>query len=272
MSKSKNNRLSVNKNLILFTVSIIAFLVIIFDLFVDNSEGIKLSEVYVSLAAFIMLISTAILQNIDLDMQREELELTRKEMKDQTKEFEESNKQSKFFELLKSKEEIYMKIDSQHISSFINIYKNKLEKNIIKKLVEIERLQELIPKIEYYLNSKYDLLEFNEPSVASKYKLTNSEVDEVREIIFDVLTAERKEVFNEISIPKDLSKLYKFNSIIETMYVSKSLFGLKESAKKHLNGLEPVNLNYSEIYKKLKTEEEKFLYKVMDLKFEIEDL
>ena len=63
---------------------------------VNKDKDTYISEGYVSLAAFIMLIVTAILQNIDLNMQREELELSRKEMEAQTKEFSNNNIQSKF--------------------------------------------------------------------------------------------------------------------------------------------------------------------------------
>ncbi|MGX5789864.1 hypothetical protein [Staphylococcus equorum] len=86
-----------NKNVFLIICFIISLLILAFDLFFDNKGEFKLSEVYVSLAAFVMLIGTAILQNIELSMQREDLELTRKEMKEQTKEFEQNNKQAKFF-------------------------------------------------------------------------------------------------------------------------------------------------------------------------------
>lgn len=77
-----------------------------------NKGEMILDESIVSAGAFIMLIFATVLQLLELGAQREELKLTRAEMKKQSKEFNIANdltsstlNQTRFFELLKMKEE-----------------------------------------------------------------------------------------------------------------------------------------------------------------------
>lgn len=259
------------KNRIILVCSVISIVVILFDLFIDNKNGFKLSEVYVSLAAFIMLIGTAILQNIELSMQREDLELTRKEMKEQTKEFEENNKQTKFFELLKIKEDIYMNIDSSLLNDFIREYKRNLLDELENRLSSNERLNELTSGFLNDINKyRYDLSLYRE-KIAAEYNLNTNELYEVKSILQEAFNYAVDDAFVEITIPNEIKKLQQFNNILEKMYVDKTIFSqLKKFKIDFFNGL-PQDMNFSEIYKQLKTSEETELYKILNRDINIED-
>lgn len=257
------------KNIVVILTLSIAISVIIFDLFVDNEKGIKLSEVYVSLAAFVMLIGTSILQNIELSLQREDLNLTRKEMKMQTKEFEENNMQSKFFELLKSKEEIYMGIDRKDIEKFINTYKNYLFEEFTEKLQKDSDLIEIVPSVKdgYYL---YDIIyNYRDPSITKKLNITEDDYESIDSCIHKVLFEAKESAKNVVTVPKDIEKLYKFKSIIEVMYPNNTMDNMFLTLK---SPLKVQSLNYNQIYKGLLTDDEIKLYKIMDSKYELEDL
>lgn len=260
------------KNRIIFICSAISIVVILIDLFIDNKNGFRLSEVYVSLAAFIMLIGTAILQNIELSMQREDLELTRKEMKEQTKEFEENNKQAKFFELLKIKEDIYMNIDRKFLSDFIREYKHNLMTELEDRLSQNERLNELTTGFYNDINRyRYDL-NFYRENIAEEYNLSEDESKEVGEILQRAFDHAVDDAFSEVTIPKELKKLQQFNEILEKMYVDNSITGGLDNIIFNFNFGRPQDMNFSEIYKKLKTSEEVELYNILNRNIRIKDL
>lgn len=261
-----------NKNVFLIICFVISILILGFDLLFDNKNEFKLSEVYVSLAAFVMLIGTAILQNIELSMQREDLELTRREMKEQTKEFEENNKQAKFFELLKIKEDIYMNIDRDFLSDFIRDYKRNLMNVLEDRLHQNERLDELTSGFLNDINKyKYDLSLYRE-NIAEEYNLSRDESIEFEEILAKEFGRAVGDAFGEVTIPKEVKKLQQFNYILDRMYVDNSIAGGLGNILFNIKFGSPKDMNFSEIYKQLKTSEEVELYKILDRKITIEDL
>lgn len=121
-----------------------------------------LDESVVSLAAFTMLIYTSYLQNKDLKLTRKELEMTREELKgtkeeqaEQKNQMIQSNEmmketivQSRYFELLKIKEQTYSFIDREDeeyhkLSAYIQEYKLTIINKLIKSTEE-EVMNEII--------------------------------------------------------------------------------------------------------------------------------
>lgn len=259
-----------NKNVFLSICFIISILILGFDLFFDNKGEFKLSEVYVSLAAFVMLIGTAILQNIELSMQREDLELTRKEMKEQTKEFEENNKQAKFFELLKIKEDIYMNIDREFLEDFIEKYKEEVYNLWKTYLSQNKKLNIMTLGFDSDFESFGNDLELYRKSISSKYNLNENESRVLNEIFGTTFDKSVEQALKRISIPKEFKKLNQFNYILEEMYVDKLLYETFNSVQLNLFGL--TDMNFNEIYNNLKTSEEEVLYKILNKNFRINDL
>ncbi|MBH4630530.1 hypothetical protein I6B96_13610, partial [Staphylococcus aureus] len=124
---------------------------IVFNL-CKNGETL-LDESVVSLAAFTMLIYTSYLQNKDLKLTRKELEMTREELKG-TKEVQEKQKdqmiksnemmketivQSRYFELLRVKEDTYKLVEDEkgsNLSSYIRKYKLAIINKLIRSTNE----------------------------------------------------------------------------------------------------------------------------------------
>ena len=205
-------------------------------------------EKYVAAAAFALLISTSLMQNIDLninkrslDKQIEELKFTRKELKEQTKEFNETNKYNKesleitqFYEMLTLREEISRNADC-----------HKFNKKVIRGLF----------------------------SNISNGNWKDSEIQKYKE----VFEREYKDIniINEVNIKPESSiiRLYTFNKILENLVNEspdgKSLLfeGFKDISKQFLKSIKHVpskRYKRSDIFEMILTDDEKVMMSLIE--------
>ncbi|SCT22918.1 hypothetical protein [Staphylococcus caeli] len=148
------------------TISLVLVVIgsIVYNVY-KNGETL-LDESVVSLAAFTMLIYTSYLQNKDLQLTRKELEMTREELKG-TKEVQEKQKnqmiksnemmketivQSRYFELLKVKEDTYKMVEEEEYNK-LSMYIQEYKLTIINKLIKSAKEEVMSEIIEDYINN-----------------------------------------------------------------------------------------------------------------------
>lgn len=266
-----------------------------------------LDESVVSLAAFTMLIYTSFLQNKDLKLTRKELELTREEIKgtreeqaEQKNQMIKSNEmmketliQSRYFELLKIKEQTYSVIDMEDKNSSLNVFVREYKlfmKNIVLKSLSSDTKSylsdNLHEKYSHYMPnalSGFDRLLALESGELIKYinELSNGEdiLEEMRKIYIT------KKVTEMLDLSRNQEKLYKTHKTIENLIIyidsdnrpkgfakqfidilSTATNQFLEIAKNSLGADPKVKDEYSlyELYQATMLEEEKKFYRIMD--------
>lgn len=250
---------------------------------IQGPEGFRFPpEQYISAAAFVMLISTAILQNIELSKQREDLALNRRalelqvdelqakrgELASQTKEFEASNDQTRknieqqqFYELLKMKETLYVELSDSsgdrvnRIAKFNNWYLENLESRVKEKALEIwgiESDNRTYPPSYLTFEDVYTSLEPEEKeNLKEELKI---ELEHHKEILLEQL-------------PYSLYKLYSYHLIIENTsrtYGMKAVSeALKEVRKSFTSQAGYDRYNKFDIYNEILTDEETTLFLII---------
>lgn len=259
------------------------------------------TEQYTSVAAFIMLISTAILQNIDLDLQRKDLRLNRRALEDQreemakhTKEFQESNESNqeslelqKFFELLRLKEELYVEV----VKEVGEKEKNKLQvftfRNFHKfRYAALRRLYKDFHSEFKEEENWGDYREYRNVEVINVYaRLSETDKLAFRKSVEQEVT--ELEITDRISQKSEnsLIKLYTYHKLLKDM-VSEGYPGIFNIHKVSQNIVSQVNKTMREIqygsekepktmrqiYDGVLTEDERLLYKILDRNLNVTDL
>lgn len=246
-------------------------------------------EKYISAAAFLMLIATSLLQNIDLNLQREDLKLNRKaleeqreEMEKHTEEFTKTNKNNeeslevqKFFELIRLKEDLYIdiikeknEIDMSAIFEFnhnaIFTIQESAEKLIVEEFREIFNLN---------VNS------YNTDEIIKR--IYNNVDDEGKEKIYELINkaVNETDVFSGYGegVENSLIKLHNYNFLLEkmidegTLGVISSAFASMNTAKNAFNkmteeyyGRPKKPTTIKQIYHGLLTKDEILLYDIIN--------
>ncbi|WP_432724259.1 hypothetical protein [Staphylococcus equorum] len=165
-----------------------------------------------------------------------------------------------------------MNIDREFLSDFIREYKRNLIIKLEDRLIPDERLNELTSGFYNDINRyRYDL-NFYRENITEEYNLSGDESKEVEEILQKAFDHAVDDAFLEVTIPKEVKKLQQFNKILEKMYVDNSITGGIGNILFNFSFGGPQDMNFSEIYKKLKTSEEVELYKILNRKIRIKDL
>ncbi|MCJ0919858.1 hypothetical protein N7L96_01480 [Mammaliicoccus sciuri] len=274
-----------------------------------------LDESVVSLAAFTMLIYTSYLQNKDLKLTRKELEMTREELKG-TKEVQEEQKnqmiqsnemmketiiQSRYFELLKIKEETYSIIDVEDKKSNLNLYITKYRQACIEEIINnlsketklyiSDNLQNETIMIVPNMNKKIDSLKTLTPF---KFKEQIKKVPD-NEFIFEEMEKVylEKEVAKKPTLTRNQEKLFKTHKTIKNLIyylddnnrpkgfwnknrdqILATLNKFSENSRL-ISGANPkVKDEYTlyELYKSTLLEEEEVFYKCVEDKLEFDEL
>ncbi|MGI8152499.1 flagellar biosynthesis chaperone FliJ [Staphylococcus haemolyticus] len=239
------------KKSLLILSSIISIIVIIGGFVVNKDKDTYISESYVSLAAFIMLIVTAILQNIDLNMQREELELSRKEMEAQTKEFSNNNIQSKFFEILKLREEAFINVAYTDIVKYNTSLAQETKANTFSyfknHFFELKCKNKIYDIEEYYLKRFYELYFENPREMHLRYHLNESEKKELDEFMNKSFVYSIDDSIRTLPLKGEINRLIQYDRLIN-----------KILEQENSNNNEEVS--FKSIYNGILTEEERILY------------
>lgn len=253
-------------------------------------------EKYISAAAFSLLITTAFLQNRDLNLNRkalekqiEELQFTRDEQKEQTKEFRETNKYNKenleitqFYEMLTLREELFLNIirdktldiGYRDVAHYYKHEVNQSESNDYNFIEKFNRyvIGEVIIKIKNFSKDTYNIRD-----------LTEVEEQLLKER-FENLTSGNKELLDElkIEVPSILNKLYTYNRILDNLVhessEDKSLLytNIINEMQKNLRNAFKVkpSMRYkrTDLYEMLLTDEEKLLDKIISNQLNIDDI
>lgn len=252
---------------------------------------------YTSFAAFIMLISTAILQNIDLSLQREDLKLNRKALEEQREEMQkhtdefsktnESNKESlemqKFFELIRLKEDLYVEIIKNKNTNNINALEH-FNASAMRK-IKNQAKNELALKFNNF-RGQFGLHHMNDDDIKAYYIKCNDE----NKVIFLNATDKAIKETDIFSNTKDgtensIKKLYKYNELLERM-TDEGTKGwvhqfqgplnistmLVKNSMEYFYGRPKLQTTIKDIYNGLLTEDEILLYRIIDRKLTPEDL
>lgn len=297
------------------TVSLVLVIIgsIVYNLY--KSGETLLDESVVSLAAFTMLIYTSFLQNKDLKLTRKELELTREEIKgtreeqaEQKNQMIKSNEmmketmiQSRYFELLKIKEQTYSIIDMEDKSSSLEVFSREY-KSFMKNIV----LNNLSSDIKNYLSGNlHEKHPYYIPNSLSGFdKILSLEVDKLKNYINEL--SKGKDILEEMrkiyitkkrtempKLSRNQEKLFKTHKTIENLIVyididnrpkgfAKQFIDFMftttkqflETAKLSLGADPKVKEEYSlyELYKSTMLEEEKIFYRILDRKMTFNEL
>lgn len=281
---------------------------IVFNL-CKNGETL-LDESVVSLAAFTMLIYTSYLQNKDLKLTRKELEMTREELKG-TKEVQEKQKdqmiksnemmketivQSRYFELLRVKEDTYKLVEDEkgsNLSSYIRKYKlaiiNKLirstNEDVMNEILEDYLINNNIIKmsVDDYKEGRLNISEYDLNSILKK-RQNRSELNEILKTVFNNI----KPSCN-LELTRNQEKLYKTHKIIVDLikYIDEKNrpkgFNSKVKSINNLDKLKSlldifsdpvVKTDYTlyELYNLMLLKEEKLFYKCVNNELSYEEL
>lgn len=231
---------------------IVAIMIILLG--IPYKDGLRFPpEQYISAAAFVMLISTAILQNISLDKQQEEVALNREslnkqvkaleqqivevklnresiaiqadEMKNHTVAFEESNnntekslEQQQFYEILKLKEQLYLEIIKE-ISNKDGYNKIQRFNSIVMRGLEKFNLT----VIEAYYSDRFFEADVDRNNFDKEqfYKLYNFVEEDLQQKIKESINKNIKDVLTNGSFDKNLErsmiKLHSYHLLIENL-------------------------------------------------------
>lgn len=286
---------------------------IVYNLY-KNGETL-LDESVVSLAAFTMLIYTSYLQNKDLKLTRKELEMTREELKG-TKEVQEEQKnqmihsnemmketiiQSRYFELLKIKEETYSIIDMEDKKSDLKIYITKYRQACLEEIITnlsretklyiSDNLQNETIRIVPNMNEDMDRLKTLTPIKFKEQikKVPNSEdiFEEMEKIHLE------KEDFEKPTLTRNQEKLFKTHKTIKNLiyYLDDNnrpkgfwienrdqilaiLNKFNENSRVMAGANPKVKDEYTlyELYKSTLLEEEEVFYKCVENKLDFDEL
>lgn len=285
-------------NRMLTVLILISVIILILGICLNKEKDTYISDGYVSLSAFIMLIGTAVMQNKDLKIQRKELQNSREaldkqaeEMEKHSKEFVKTNKfnneqlnMSKFFDLLKMKEDLYLEVvnhkEANELNDFIKGFMDDLRLRFNNKIFEdIEMLgymqsiqTEDIPILIEIHNLEDDkFIETEDLTLNDKHNF-----DELFDRIFE-------KCLHDVSlvhpVPERLLKLYTLNKLIKDMYgeninVFNILSKINKSFSQSLNKAFGIRdkTKLIDIYSKLKTKEEIILDKIVNSSLMINDL
>lgn len=290
-------RVLVKKNKILNICIFMAVLCLLFGFCFNKEKDTYISDSYVSLSAFIMLIGTALMQNKDLKLQREELKNSRESLDKQSEELEKhslefaktnqfNNEQlnmSKFFELLKMKEDLYTEVVGQgentlngFTDKFMNNLKSEFEKNL-HRIPECSMYKEIIDNsniaqlIEYYKVSEEDFVEDEDFTLDNK-----NNFDEIFKSNFE---DSLKSVLSITNVPGKLLKLHTLNNLINDMYGEHvNIFNVMSNVTKNIQKAKNKALGIREetdlidIHSKLRTEDEVLLDKIVNQSITIKDI
>ncbi len=279
---------------------------IVFNL-CKNGETL-LDESVVSLAAFTMLIYTSYLQNKDLKLTRKELEMTREELKG-TKEVQEKQKdqmiksnemmketiiQSRYFELLRVKEDTYKLVEDEkafNLSSYIRKYKltiiNKLirstNEDVMNEILEDYIINNIEMSVDDYKEGRLNISEYYLNSILKKRE-NGSELNEILKTVFNNI----KPSCN-LELSRNKEKLYKTHKIIVDLikYIDEKNrpkgFNSKVKSINDLDNLKSlldifsdpvVKTDYTlyELYNLMLLKEEKLFYKCVNNELSYEEL
>ncbi|MEB7404974.1 hypothetical protein NGG04_12815 [Mammaliicoccus sciuri] len=297
------------------TISLVVVVLgsIVYNLF-KNGETL-LDESVVSLAAFTMLIYTSYLQNKDLKLTRKELEMTREELKG-TKEVQEEQKnqmihsnemmketiiQSRYFELLKIKEETYSIIDMEDKKSDLKIYITKYRQAYLEEIITnlsretklyiSDNLQNETIRIVPNMHKDMDRLKTLTPIKFKEQikKVPNSEdiFEEIEKIYLE------KEDFEKPKLTRNQEKLFKTHKTIKNLiyYLDDNnrpkgfwienrdqilaiLNKFNENSRIMAGANPKVKDEYTlyELYKSTLLEEEEVFYKCVENKLDFDEL
>ena len=294
----ENEKVGFYKRIGKWWVLIIGIVLSIIVLFIGvlTIEGFP-TEMYTSFAAFIMLISTAILQNIDLSLQREDLKLNRKALEEQREEMQkhtdefsktnESNKESlemqKFFELIRLKEDLYVEIIKNKNKNNINALEYFNESAIQK--IKNQAKEKLALKFESF-SGQFGISHMDDEELKDYYIQCN---DDNKEVFLNIIDKAIKEtdIFSnrKDGVENSIKKLNKYNELLERM-TDEGTKGLihqfqdtvrqpTELLKKSLenfHGRPKKQTTIKHIYNGLLTEDEILLYKIIDRELTLKEL
>lgn len=251
------------------------------------------TEQYTSVAAFIMLISTAILQNIDLDLQRKDLQLNRRaleeqreEMQKHTEEFAKTNKSNdeslemqKFFELVRLKEDLYIDIIKERNRLGINALEEFNDMAIYNIWANARVL--IANEFRERLNLG-TAISITDDIAVKIYKETD---DEGKERIYELIneSIEETNVFSGYGqgVENSLIKLHNYNSLLERM-IDEGTLGTINSVFSSINtaiepmrrmteslyGRDKLETTIKHVYKGLLTDDEILLYEIIEKRVE----
>lgn len=146
---TKNKASKINYKNIIIGLMILGVLAIPINMYLrinNQSTSTLIDESLISFFAFALLILTALMQNKDLNLQRQELEATKEEIKksakaqiEQKDELEKSNKlviqnikQAQFYELLRMKDNIFSKLEIENFNDINSGLLYKIYQDVIK--------------------------------------------------------------------------------------------------------------------------------------------
>lgn len=245
-------------------------------------------EKYTSVAAFIMLIATALLQNIDLDLQRKDLRLNRKaleeqreEMEKHTEEFAKTNKSNdeglevqKFFELIRLKEDLYIDIIKERNEVGVNALEEFNDLATSKICGGASGL--ILKEFEDHIENKR--IYYDSRVVEKLYKVLNNN-EKARAIELIEQSIQETEVFSGYGqgVENSLVKLHNYNLLLERMIdegtsgIFGNAFASFKSGTDALNrsiesimGRPKKSTTIKQIYKGLLTDDEILLYKIIE--------
>gem|GEM_PF-5797412 len=255
-----------------------------------SNKDTLIDESLISLFAFGLLILTAIMQNYDLNLQREELKATRLELKEsadaqkeQKIEMDKSNKlvlrnlkQSQFFELMRLREELINALD---IKTFTETNRAYIKKLVYKINNNIE--------INKVLNNKMKLhgIEFQYINIDSLATLKQNDIEGYN-ILNGIFKDEYHYLINN-NVKKEYSKIVQINNIINLLLEDKRVAGsynikIAEILGKSINermmktfrenfGYTKAEIKLQDIDRMMKIKGEDDFYKIMGGKLTLEE-
>lgn len=237
----------------MWITAIVGTILLLFNINYEKpfQTGTFLDESVISLMAFLMLIITAQMQNRDLRLQRKEMELQREqfeeskvaleqqkdEMIESNKLIIQSNKQTQFYEMLRLKEDLTMKLEHNYYS----IYKNNCKK-IINEIIDRFPDDNITRLIESYSNN-VGRYETQKPFLnGAKFDKNSKEIKKeiitfqnLRYIsrdkqIYDILNSLYNESYEKVrnEMPIEYFKISKYNKLIEQLIENKKVKGILE--------------------------------------------
>lgn len=236
------------------------------------TSGNLFDESVISFMAFAMLIITALMQNRDLRLQRKEMELQREQfedskiaLQDQKNEMIqsnslliESNKQTQFYELLRLKEDLTMKLELNYYQINKRYY-NKILKEIIKQypnekvtlLIEVysKNISEYKKEKTYFNGNtmeknkkeiKNDILKFEYLTELNR----NSELYDILRLLFVKCYENIRQ-----EMPIEYYKMSKYNKLINLLIENKNVKGSFQ--KSFETAMSPYNNMMSQLQKSM---------------------
>lgn len=211
-------------------ISIIGGILIVINAYFrwGSNKDTLIDESLISLLAFGLLILTAIMQNYDLNLQREELKATRLELKEsadaqkeQKIEMDKSNKlvlrnlkQSQFFELMRLREELIKGLEVVSFTKINNMFLNRISYEIDEVVQKDELLMKTLTKHRtIFVNLDVKSLEMLKENEVDAYNCLN------------VIFREKYKDTLDNYVTLEYAKIVQINNIINLMLEQKHVVG-----------------------------------------------